>query len=897
MITKKNKSILCICLILLMVSSALAAITPLASAHTPPWTIPTFAYIVVSPDHVGVGQTAALIFWLNWVPPGAGGIAGDRWRNMTVEVTKPNGAKETLGPFNSDPIGGGYSGYTPDQVGTYKFVFNFPGQVPSMYGPTGLISVNSALWDYINDTFSPSKAETTLVVQQAQLQLIPEYPLPTGYWTRPIEGQNTNWATIASNWLGNEPTLTYNTQKNGIAPNSAHVMWTRPLQDGGVVGGTYPAITFYQGDSYEMRFGNPMIISGRLYYPLPLGSAQTGGGYICVDLRTGQQIWWQNWTTALPAFGQIYDYETINQHGVLPAGILWRSSGTTMMAYDSLTGNWLYNLTACPSGNNYYSVAGDITRYVFNSNAKWLALWNNSAHNVGLEISTDELGGVSANALQWRPNGKVVNMSNAYTWNVTLPSTIPSGSSINYIIPEDLLLCNTPTQSLGTSGLVPFNTNAYTVFAISLKPATRGQLLWKQTYTPPPNNITRQIGPIDETNRVFTTIDKETAQWSGFSLDTGNLMWGPVGSNLRGYTFYDARSAGAGSSQLTYQGRLYVGGFDGIVYCYDTRNGNLLWTYGNGGAGNTTFSGLENVWGYYPTFLGAFADGKLYTFSEEHSVNMPIYKGATVRCLNATTGKELWILPAFPSSTSFYSRLGAIADGYLAYFNTLDGQVYSIGKGPSAVTVTAPDVAVPAGTKVLIQGTVTDQSAGAKQKVADGEFNVIPAVSDASMGDWMQYIYQQKPKPTNVTGVQVHLTATDPNGNYQDIGYITSNSLGNFALTWKPPVPGMYTVTASFDGTESYYGSQAGVSFLYGEAAASPATSPSTPTASPAPTPVLTQSPAAPTPTPVQPVSPTPTQAVTPPTSPTPTATYIAIAVVVVIVVAAAAVLILRRRK
>ena len=880
-----KKTSITIAFIMLLTVSTFAALMPSAQAHTPAWTIPTYAYIVASPDRVGVGQTMALVFWLNWVPPGSGGIAGDRWRNLSIEVTKPNGNKQTLGPFTSDPIGGGYSAFTPDQIGTYKFVFKFLGQIPTMYGPSGIISVNNALWDYINDTFLPSQAETTLTVQQQTIGLIPEYQLPTNYWTRPIEGQNTNWANIASNWLGNEPAVTYNTQPNGIAPNSPHVMWTKPLQDGGVVGGDYPGLSYYQGDSYEIRFGNPMIIHGRLYYPLPLGHAQNGGGYLSVDLRTGEQIWWQNWTSALPSFGQIYEYETINQHGVLPTGMLWRTSGTTWNAYDSLTGAWLYTLTDVPSGNNYYGPTGDITRYVLNNNNKWLALWNNTQHNVGLEISTDEFGGVSANALQWRPNGKTVNMSKAYSWNVTLQFSIPSGSSINYVIPDDLLICNTATQLLG--GNIAFGTIPYTVFAISLKPATRGQLLWTKTYNPPAGNITRQIGPVDKQNHVFTTIDKETMQWSGYSLDNGNLLWGPVGTNLRGYAFYDSRSGGAGSSQSIYQGKLYHAGFDGIVYCYDTKNGNLLWVYGTGGSGNSTFSGLENVWGYNPTFLGAFAEGKLYTFTQEHSVNTPIYKGALIRCLNATTGKEIWTLPGFASSTSFYSRLGAIADGYLAYFNAYDGQVYSIGKGPSTTTVSAPQTAVPSGTKVLIQGTTTDQSAGAKQKVKNGEFSVVPAMSDESMSVWMQYIYMQKPKPTNAIGVKVLLTAIDPNGNLQNIGTVTSNDLGNFAISWTPPVPGLYTVNAKFEGSNSYFGSEAGTALVVSETA-SP-----TPIVTPAPTQTL-----APTPTtPIQTTSPSPSSAVQPPTSGMPVATYIAIGITVIIIVAAAAALTLRKRK
>ena len=377
-------------------------------------------------------------------------------------------------------------------------------------------------------------------------------------------------------------------------------------------------------------------------------------------------------------------------------------------------------------------------------------------------------------------------------------------------------------------------------------------------------------------------------QWSGYNLDTGNPLWGPVGTNLRGYVFYDSRSGGAGSSQSIYQGKLYVGGFDGIVYCYDTKNGNLLWTYGNGGAGNSTFAGIENVWGYFPTFLGAFADGKVYTFTEEHSVNMPIYQGALIRCLNASTGKEIWTLPGFASSTSFYSRLGAISDGYLSYFNTYDGQVYTIGKGPSALTVSAPQIAVPSGTKVLIQGTATDQSAGAKQKIQDGEFNVVPAMSDASMSAWMQYIYMQKPEPTNVTGITVHLTATDPNGNLQDIGTTTSNALGNFAISWTPPVPGMYTVTAKFDGSDSYFSSKAGTTFIVSEA-----TSPA-PIITPNPTQTAGPTPTAPNPT--TSTSPSPTTPQGPGGIPASTIYAIAAAVVVIVIVAVAAVA-LRRRK
>lgn len=45
------------------------------------------------------------------------------------------------------------------------------------------------------------------------------------------------------------------------------------------------------------------------------------------------------------------------------------------------------------------------------------------------------------------------------------------------------------------------------------------------------------------------------------------------------------------------------------------------------------------------------------------------------------------------------------------------------------------------GDSLVIRGTVTDQSAGTKQlEVATRFPNGVPAVSDASQEDWMEYI-------------------------------------------------------------------------------------------------------------------------------------------------------------
>jgi hypothetical protein len=72
----------------------------------------------------------------------------------------------------------------------------------------------------------------------------------------------------------------------------------------------------------------------------------------------------------------------------------------------------------------------------------------------------------------------------------------------------------------------------------------------------------------------------------------------------------------------------------------------------------------------------------------------------------------------------------------------------------------------------------------------------------------MGYVYQQQAEPTNFTGVTVTLTAIDPNGNLITLGTATTDATGHFIYAWQTPqVPGKYTVTATFSGTNGYWGS------------------------------------------------------------------------------------------
>jgi hypothetical protein len=168
-----------------------------------------------------------------------------------------------------------------------------------------------------------------------------------------------------------------------------------------------------------------------------------------------------------------------------------------------------------------------------------------------------------------------------------------------------------------------------------------------------------------------------------------------------------------------------------------------------------------------------------------------------------------------------------IGDSIIATMDTYDQRVYAIGKGPSAVTVEAPMTAITMGSSIVIRGSVTDVSPGTSSDALTLRFpNGVPAVSDDSMSDWMLYVYKQFPRPTNVTGVDVTLNVVDSNGNFREIGNTTADSSGFFSYQWTPDIEGKYTVTASFAGSNAYYGSFAETAF---------AVDPAAPTASPYP--------------------------------------------------------------
>jgi len=858
-ILKNRKLAITIVVILILAMSASTLLTPQASAHNPIWTIKSYAYLIASPNPVGVGQAAAITMWIDSPVVGSAITNDIRRHDYTLTITKPDGNTDVKHwDVVSDTTGIQYYQYTPTETGNYTIKFDYPQQ-----NYTWTSSTAGANTQYTNDVYLAASKTISLTVQQDPIpDSLNSYPMPTEYWTRPIEGQNTYWYSIASNWLGTPYVLGANPaygppgayQPDGTAPNSPHVMWTKPMQFGGVIGGNDTGIAgemWYSGLSYNSRFNNPIIMQGILYYQEPQGNlggsgALMGAGngdYVAVDLQTGKELWRVNVTATgiplVPSFGYMYTYDTGNQHGALANGLLIATAsvtgqGTTWRGYDPRNGFLTsMNITNVPTGTSLEGPNGELLKFVLSNLGtitvpKWYLMEWNSSRVFG--------GGTSTTPANWYSGTVNASLPSMFDWNVSVSLTgtgwsIGTGAlgAIPLVNLNDRLLViqgtfgGHPGDYTAATTTDPANITAIDIKTVATTGIPTGNTLWAKSYPQADGNNTRNIGAWDPVTGVFIFEDKESITHSAYSTTDGSLVWGPVSTPTNDFA-NDWNFLALGEDVVAY-GKLYFYGYSGILYAYNDKTGDLLWTYGNGGEGNSTYSGFTTPYGRYPIFVSTIADDKVYLTTTEHSPNSPLYKDAQLRAVNATTGTELWTIMDY--GNAMYGGVSVIADGYLTTLNGYDSQIYCYGKGPSALTVTAPDLAAAAGQAVVIRGTITDIAAGTQQYAQAARFpNGVPAVSDASQSGWMEYVYMQKPMPTSTTGVPVSINVVDSNGNYRNIGSTTSDANGVFSLTWNPDISGSYTVIASFAGSQSYYPSHAETSFAVSAAA---------PTASPIP--------------------------------------------------------------
>jgi outer membrane protein assembly factor BamB len=362
------------------------------------------------------------------------------------------------------------------------------------------------------------------------------------------------------------------------------------------------------------------------------------------------------------------------------------------------------------------------------------------------------------------------------------------------------------------------------LWCLSLERGQEGKQLWTTSfstpYLPTANNETSGrrgtfslCGVYPEDNVILFHSSKQLKYWA-IDMKTGAPLWETEREPDNNYY----------STQYNYWNHtLYTTGYGGVCIAYDMATGQQVWNY------TATNIGGESPYGNYPLNIFAICDDKLYMLTGEHSITQPMWRGPNIRCVDASTGEEVWKILGMGADngahlTGMYMQMG---DGRVVGLNYFDNEIYCFGPGTSATTVSGPQSMQPIGSTITITGTVTDQTQSGRRNtnsLYDFTLAGTPAVSDDSMQGWMEYLYMDQAKPSNTTGVPVSVTAIDPNGNFQTVGETVSDMYGNFAVPYTPEVSGTYQVFASFEGTKGYGPSSSSAYFTAGETTAEPTT-------------------------------------------------------------------------
>ena len=403
------------------------------------------AFLSVMPDPIGIGQTLLVNAWTSPQPPlGAEvgfpemGSAGLPRENNTFLFTAPNGDTDLIGPITSSGEGAVWFNYVPGQTGTWTIKFSWPGDQ----------------WYFGCET------TRTFVVQQDPVQIwLPGVDLPTDYWDRPISAENREWAQISGPWyLGgflqmfngsNNPYNAYTT-----APKSAHILWTKELGQSGLIGGPSGSLS-----RTSASCSPPIVFMGKLYY-------NARGGFVCVDLSTGEELWW--------APGSLTFLEVRGT-----TGYLWQIAGTEYRRYSPETGALQTTITGGPTG-----VQQDLDPQ---HNIIWVF---NMPPGYGTRVEEGWL--VKWDLTQVRGT----NWTTGVVWN----TTIPEGGGWSLRRWGDVI-----TQFKQGNRQVGINT-------------TTGALLWAHWRDTP-------YGAEMCGNGKYYCFYAEEMRWKAFDLDTGDLVW------------------------------------------------------------------------------------------------------------------------------------------------------------------------------------------------------------------------------------------------------------------------------------------------------------------------------------------------------------------------------------
>ena len=715
-----------------------------------------------------------------------------------VTITRPDGTTDVLKMNSYIADGTAWFEYVPNQIGQWKFKFDFPGT----YFPAGryldgnIIIANTGGTVYTSAYYQPSSTPvTTINVTDQMVMSWPASSLPTDYWTRPISYDNREWWTIAGGYPWNGPgggavwdqlypdttpywNALYRFTPWVQGPNSAHLAWTRVDALGGLMqfGDDSGPFTLTQTISVPS-----IIYMGRGYESLTKTTTDGTATTVlqCFDIRTGA-IYWERTDVSAPTVIE-YDQGTpevaggeARQMGNTGNVNLLYIGGGRLIKYNPATGATVGNYSIDPltgSGGTYYM----------------------NGYCLGIQDLGSSAGANRYRLINWTTIGTSATLTGRVKDNSTFAlASFPSVNDWNVGVGVSM-----------SKSMVSGAPNMTTVTAYSLK---TGLQLWSNavpewTYS----------GSCAVADHGKVAVLMEQGYWLAWDINTGKLAWQ---SESMEYP-WGKPAFGAYSVQSAY-GMLFRQSYDG-VYAFNWDTGKIVWRYTAPAASPfetpyTDSAGGQTVYSFDQA--ANIVDGKMYTMNSEHTPTSPITRGWGVHCINITDGTLVWKMEG-PWS---WAAPGPAAEGYLTIPGA-DGVLYVYGKGESATTAKAPDTAVTSGESVMIQGSVLDLSPAQPNT---------PCVSKESMATQMEYLHIQHPVDgiyhnVTITGVPVSLDAIDPNGNSVHIGDATTEGYsGTYGFVWTPANAGKYQITATFKGDDSYGSSFATTYSVVQAAAPSP---------------------------------------------------------------------------
>jgi outer membrane protein assembly factor BamB len=166
---------------------------------------------------------------------------------------------------------------------------------------------------------------------------------------------------------------------------------------------------------------------------------------------------------------------------------------------------------------------------------------------------------------------------------------------------------------------------------------------------------------------VIMYASETRLKYYAFDMKTGAPLW--ESDTIEQMSYY-------GLQDIVWNDMFIAGGtHGGVLRAYDMRTGDVVWNYTAKQEGTESPYGNALVRGLYA------ADGKLYTSTSEHSESSPLWRTQGLRCLNITTGEEIWKI-------LFWGRGNVrIADGMLIASITHGSICF---RRPSGTTVSTP---------------------------------------------------------------------------------------------------------------------------------------------------------------------------------------------------------------